>query len=57
MYINHSTKIPIRLSDEFIKEILINHNKIIDKSKNLRQENTNDGKWIFTQPSQIPTWN
>ncbi len=56
MYITHSTSVPIKFSDEFIQEILNNHNKIVSESKNLKRENTKDASWSITQPSICPPW-
>ena len=56
MYITHSTKIPIQLSNELISKVLENHNQIIQESSNTTRENTNDAKWAITKSSTIPEW-
>lgn len=56
MYIKHSTKIPIQLSDELIQKVLETHNQILKESINTERVDTNDGKWKVTQPSTIPAW-
>ena len=56
MYIQHSTKIPIQLSNELIARILENHNQITQESSNTIRENTNDARWAVTKSSTIPEW-
>ena len=56
MYISHSTKVPLKLSNETIKEVWENHVKILNESVNIEQENTNDAEWVVTKASTIPEW-
>jgi hypothetical protein len=56
MYIKHSTKVPVKLSNETIKEIWENHYKILNETINTDKENTNDAEWAITKSSTIPEW-
>lgn len=56
MYIKHSTKVPVQLSNETIKKVMENHYKILNESVNIDKENTDDAKWTITKSSTIPEW-
>jgi len=51
MYIKHSTKVPVQLSDKLIKKVLKNHRMIIKKIHKLDNIPVK-----FTQSSTIPEW-
>lgn len=56
MYIKHSTKVPVQLSNETIKEIWGNYVKILNESVHIDKENTGDAKCAVTKSSTIPEW-
>jgi len=54
---NHSTAIPVELSEEFISQVAKNHAEIIAAlAKDTTREVTGNARYAVTKPSTIPAW-